>query len=414
VTFLWLTTVISGKYAIPALWLLVVLPVGPLARGRGALLARAGLAGVTMLFHIDLAIMLSAAVAAYDLFGERDLPLSERLLRVAMLPLGAGLAYAGQTVVYAFLGMAPGELFRFLVLDRGGTEEGSNFAYPLFHMPDFRALIYPVTVIAPFVPLVWRRLSDPTRLVAFMHVALALIAIRKPDGGHIAAATVLISVLLVFAARDLFAREAPTLASPSGWVWRVVALLAGAGWSAGAIALGFTWPSLFAAAGLMLLCIGAALVARTGDHPWAGVGAGLTALVLIFGAVPSVLERVPDDDSDQRSAMTAAAAQPLVEDCLGPEREAWIVPLPPTMYDWLGISNPTPWYLFWAGFAQETDRVIGEVDAGEIPVIIQFNEWPPSFERLGPAIEDRYELCGETTVEGTGDRIRVWQHPSVP
>ena len=59
------------------------------------------------------------------------------------------------------------------------------------------------TLLVAFVPLVWRRLSDTTRLVAALHLGLALVAIRKMGEMHIGAASVLLALLGVLGAFDL-------------------------------------------------------------------------------------------------------------------------------------------------------------------------------------------------------------------
>lgn len=47
----------NGKYAIPSLWLLGLLPVGAWRVGRRAIVARAVLGAVTVLMHVDLAVI---------------------------------------------------------------------------------------------------------------------------------------------------------------------------------------------------------------------------------------------------------------------------------------------------------------------------------------------------------------------
>jgi hypothetical protein len=409
VSWLWLTDVVNGKYAIPTLWLLAVLPVGRLTRGWAPVAVRFALAGVTLWAHVDLAVMLSAGVALYDLFGARGLTRRERGLRVGALAAGGLVAFALQLAVYATLGMGPAALIRFLVLDRSATDPAQHFGYPLLDPTGLRSLAYPLTLVLGFAPLVWRRLSEPTRVAVMLHLAMALTAIRKPDTPHIAAASTLLAVVVVLAVRDLFAGARPLPEPTPGWQ-AALGLLGGVVWFALAIVVGFTTTTLLAAAALAAVCLAGVAMARRGDLVFASAGAGLAALALVVVALGSHAGgQVPGPADDLRAQQIALEAQPEVERCLGAGRAALVVPQPLGLYDYLGVSNPTPFYLFWPGFRHEAERVLAMIDDGTLPAVIQVNDWPPvAFDELGPAIEARMDRCAELVVATTGDRVTVW------
>jgi hypothetical protein len=410
-TWMWLTTVVNGKYAIPSLWLLALLPVGVAARGRLAVAARVAVAALTFWAHVDLAIMLTGGVVLYDLLGERAPAWRDRLIRAAAAPAGLVAALAVQAVVYARLGIAPADLVGFLLLARGATVEGINFGYPLLQPVGLRMLIYPVSLLVPLVPVVWSRLTDPTRLAALLHLSMCLTVIRKPDQPHLAAAATLLAVVAVLAVRDLLAERRPWLAAErhAGALPRA---LLGAAWFAAAVAVGFTWDHLLAAAGLVTLGMIGPLLAVRGEQAWGSLGALAAAAVLLAAAAGGHMAgQLPAAEDDRKARLIAAEAKPAVDACLGDGHEAWVVPEPAGLYRYLGVVNPTPFYLFWAGFAAETDRVVVMMDAGEIPAVIQVNDWPPvAFDALAPAIAARYDRCAEVTVPATGDRVTVWTH----
>ena len=168
-----LSHVVHLKYSIPTLWVLALLPVGRGAREPAASSLRALAAGVTFLAHVELAVLLGAGTALYDLFGARGLPLRTRVRRAAMVPAGLVVAFAVQAAVYGRLGLPAAELTRQLLLAPAVTVEGANFGYPLFAPVSFRPKLFPASLVVAFVPMIWRRLSAPTRLVAFLHLSQA-------------------------------------------------------------------------------------------------------------------------------------------------------------------------------------------------------------------------------------------------
>lgn len=411
VTWMWLTTVVNGKYAIPSLWLLALLPVGALASRYGAVAVRVVLAALTFWAHVDLAVMLTGGVVLYDLLGERALGSRDRLLRAAAAPAGLVVALVLQVLVYQRLGVSPGDLVAFLLVARSGTVEGTNFGYPLFAPGDLRTLVYPLSLLVPLVPLVWRRLSDPTRLAVLLHLGMSLTAIRKPDAPHIAAAATLLAVVIVLGARDVLAaasvRGRRRLALPP--------VAVGAVWFAAALGVGFGWDHLLAAAGLVALGLLGPLAARGGEQPGMSLGAlGVAGAVAVGGVVGHVASELPATQDDGEARAIADELAPHVRSCLGGDRRAWVVSEPLGLYEHLDIDNPTPFYLFW-GFQQETERVVTMMDDGRIPAIIQVNDWAPvAFDDIAPAVEARYDRCAEVPVAATGDRVTIWVHERGP
>jgi hypothetical protein len=406
----------NGKYALPALWLLLLRPGGRLDQPRASVIARLLLAAVLLLSHIELAVMLCLGTALYDLFGARGLSLHLRFTRVAALAVGGLLAFAGELAVYASLGVAPGELIRFLIIDRAGVSSAATaYDASLLRPTNLLGAAYPATLVVAFVPAVWRRLSDTTRLTAGLHLALGIIAIRKPDEGHLGAATVLLVVLVVLGAWDLL-QTRDVLERPRVTPGRLLLAVGGGLWLLGAILAGFTAGSLLALPLLVGLTALGAVVGRTRDLPWASAGALVAAvgLTLVSTASLSLAEvRGPRDELQER--VMATALEPEVARCLGPgPRQAWVVPEPLGLYTFLDLDNPTPYYLFWAGFVDESDRVLERMAAGEIPAVLQVNGWVASMSEVAPVIEQTYELCAEVATPAVPEEgipaqtVRIW------
>lgn len=419
-----LSHVVHSKYAVPVVWTLLLLPVGRWAAGWRAVALRFGLAAVTFAFHVELAVLLGAGVALHDLVGVRGLGWRERAVRIAAPPLGVAVAFAVQSAVYAALGLPPSDLVRQLILNAGETAEGFTFGYPLLAPPSLRPKLFAVSLVVAFVPVVWRRLQPATRLVACLHLAQALIAIRRPDPTHVDAATTLLGLLFALLAHDLLTGRMPV----GGGSWRGRrgagaagepragreprwAAALGAGWVAAALAAGFAIPHLVAIVALTAVLLAGVAAARTGDRPWASAGAlaacGVLLAVSTVGGVAAAL-RSGDDDS-RAAALAAALADPL-DRCTGGQRTAWVVPEPLGLYRHLGLGNPTPYVAFWYSFTAEHERVRGLVDAHAIPAIIQVDGWPASFDGLADDLEEAFTPCATATA--AGHHATIWlPHP---
>jgi hypothetical protein len=408
----------NGKYALPALWLFALRPEGRLGAGRAALLGRFLLAGVVVLSHIELALMLCLGTALYDVLGARGLSLGMRAARVAALAAGGLVFFAGQIAVYARLGVSPGDLISFLIIDRAGVSSAAT-AYDgsLLQPENLLGAVFPATLVVAFVPALWRRLSDTTRLTAALHLALGLIAIRKPDEGHLGAATTLLAVLAVLVLWDL-TRSRDALPLPRPTARALVGVALGAAWLVGTVLAGFSAGSIAALPLLLGLTALGAVAALRGALPAASTGAlmaavGLTVISTASMALADV--RGPRDELQER--VMAASLAGDVERCLGGGDRAWIVPDPLRLYAALELENPTPYYLFWAGFVDDSPEVLERIEDGEVPAVIQIGPWPPSMSVVAPVIERDYALCGEVLTPAVPDEgvvaqsVRIWVQP---
>ncbi|HUH08740.1 MAG TPA: hypothetical protein VML96_13150 [Egibacteraceae bacterium] len=412
-SWLALSHVLHSKYAVPILWLLAVLPVGVGAGARPAIAVRAALGAITFLAHVELAVLLAAGTALFDLFGARDLGRRERLLRASAAPAGMLLALGGQTAIYAALGLTPSRLLSQILLDPGATFEAFNFGYPLLLPANLRPLLFPVSVIVPFVPLIWRRLSDPARMTAFLHLALSLIAIRRVDPAHVDAATTLLGLLAALVAHDLLTAGRPVQRRPDALPSRIGLAILGGAWLALAITAGFRIPSLLAIVGLTLLALGGVAVARRSDATWASAGAlAAAAVLLVAGAANRVAEQARSGDDDSAAQQIAAGVAGPLRECIGEDERVWVVPEPLGLYDSLGVRNPTPYWVFWYGFATQHDEVRDLIGQGEIPAILQVGDsWPASFDGLGDDIEAAYSPCATVELSAVAGSATVWIHP---
>ena len=404
-----LTNVLHAKYAIPTLWALAALPVGRWARGRPAHAVRLALGALTLWSHVELAVLLGAGLVLFDLLGgPPGEPWRERLVRAAAAPAGVVAAFALQLAAYAAVGVGPADLVRQLLLNAGETAEGFNWHYPLLAPPSFRPKIFAVSLVAPFVPLVWRRLRPATRMVACLHVGQALIALRRPDAVHVDAAVTLVGLLAVLVVHDLLAARPEAARPEEPAARRALGAAAGAMWVAVALAVGFAVPSFASIVLLVAVLAGGVVVSQRTPAPWASAGAGAAlALVLVAGTVGGALAKVRAGDDDSTGQAVAAAVREPVRRCTGGADAVWIVPGPLTAYEHLGLRNATPWWVFWYGFPAEHDRVRALVADGAIPAILRTGGWPASFAGLDEDLDAAFELCRSVEVPETGDVVDV-------
>ena len=133
------------------------------------------------------------------------------------------------------------------------------------------------------------------------------------------------------------------------------------------------------------------------------------ALIVLGGLGGRVVTQAREDDGQGQARAIAEVLREPLDDCLGPDREAWVVPSPLTLYDELEIANPTPYYLFWYHFEGDLDGVMARVDAGQIPAIVTPYGWPESMDPIVDELEARYEVCTRVEVEETGNVVTVWR-----
>lgn len=397
----------TAKYATPLVWALALLPVGRGARDGTAMALRIGGPATLWWFHIDLAVLLGAGVAMYDLFGARDRPLTARLRRVAGVGLGLALGLGTQVAAYAAWGLPPADLLARIVGDWTSTYD-ANFGYPLGAPETFRQLIFPATLVAAFVPVVWRRLSEPTRFLALTHLGMALIGLRRVDDNHIAAAATILGLLAVLVVHDLVAAD-PWDRPRGPRVLQVLFAAGGALWAAAAIAVGFRTESLIAIIGLCTICLAAVVAAQRAEAVAASVGA-LVALAGLVGVslLGGVASQARQDEARAGAQAVADALADEVDRCIGPGREAWVVPGPLTLYRDLELVNPTPHVVFWYSFEGRSDDVIDRLTSGDLDAVIQVGAWPESVEPIRGIIESELAPCASTDVPLTGQTATIW------
>jgi hypothetical protein len=408
--WLLVTHIPNAKYAVPLLWGLLLLPVGRTARPGVAQALRIGMVATVWWFHIELAVLLGVGTAMHDLLGAPERPLVERAKLVGAVVAGGLIGVGSQVAVYAVLGLGPAELLRQLLFGQAETS-AANFGYPLGAPGSLRQLVFPASVVVPFVPAICRRLSEPTRLLAFLHLAMSLIGIRRTDFNHVAAAATLLAPLVILGVRDLVrtggAESAGTLDRWRAIAWprRLLGLGMGAGWAALAIAAGFRIESRLAIVALTLVCLLGVAAAYRAELPWASLGA-LAALgaLMAGGLAGHLVLQARSDQGGEAGVQLAEDIRADVADCLdGPA--AWVVPGPGSLYDDLDLANPTPHYVFWYTLEGESDRVIA--DLADVPAILQVGGWPESMVRIAPVIERDYDVCAQVDAS-TGQRVTIW------
>jgi hypothetical protein len=414
-----------GKYALPALWLLALQPVGRLDRPLPSVAVRFVAAGVLVLAHVDLAVMLCAGTALYDVVGARGLRIRVRVARVAALAAGLVVAFGAELVAFAALGVPPQEVVDFLVVERATSgNPDTAFFWDLLHAPNVHGAVYPATLLVPFVPAIWNRLSGTTRLTAALHVSLALVAIRKMGEMHIGSASVLLALLGVLGAYDLHRSGSLTgLPRPPRLLTLPLAAV-GVAWVVGTTLFAFRAGSVVVLASLCALAALGPLAAWRGrDLPAVSLGALVAAAGLAATCVWSLSTdelRGEQDGLWDRTVAQAIGAD--VERCLGDDRRAWVTPEPLGLYRLLELENPTPYFLFWPGFAVEEPDVLARIERREIPAVVQVGPWMTSMlDGMAPAIESTYTLCGEVMVPEDGvtgippRNVRIWvdERPAV-
>ena len=419
-SWLVLSHVVHSKYAIPVLWVLALLPVGRLAAGgRAAWMARAAVAGVTFLAHVELALLLGAGVVLADLADAPDGGrwwdgLAARARRAAAVPVGIAVALTAELAGYAAIGQPAGGILRQLFTNAAETAEGFNWHYPLLTPVSLRPKLFAASLLVAFVPLVWRRLGPAARLVACLHLAQSLIALRRPDPNHVDAAVTLLGLLVALVVHDLVTD--PRGIGPVRWPWRgrppgrwVPAALVGAAWIAVAVAGGFAVPHL-AAIVLLVGVLGAGVVLAHGrDVPAVSVGALVAvAAVLLTSTVGGVVAALAEGDDDSVGRAIAAAVAAPLQACTGGDDRVWVVAEPLTLYDHLDLENPTPWWAFWYSFAAEHDRVRDRLAAGAIPAILQVGGWPASVTGVVPDIEAAMAECATVGVPDARTEVTIW------
>ena len=357
------------KYALPVVWVFVLLPSNWLDRGRGRLIACFVTPFVFFWLHVELAILLTAGTVLFELVGRREAPWVSRLLRSLALGTGLVAGFVSEVLFYRLgYGMSVAEFNRQVVFGQA-QEFPKHFGWPFFDVPTIAdnymvVALFPVAVLLPFVPAVWRRLTDPTCFIALCALCLATIAIRRPGPGHSTTVGALVLVAVVLVVCDLELRR-PAVAASEPRRPRLLTLLVagvgalvGIGWALLALKVGFDTDSLAGPVVLIVLALVAVVATRfLAPHLFvASLGALLVIAVYpVVAAVDRVHDMVREDEPLAMAQQMSAAIKPELERCLGGSNEALIVPSVLPLYDELGVKNPTPFYLFHYDFGRNQE-----------------------------------------------------------
>jgi hypothetical protein len=395
----------NGKYAIPALWMLALLPTeGFRSRRRLSLVVHGVIAFVTLWLHVDLAVLLSAGVGFYEIVGNRWDPFVNRLQRVGALAAGLALGVVSEVAFYAAQGVPVSTVNDFVF---GGQTAGfaQHYGWSLTDRPSATAALFPLMLIAPFVPVLWRRAAPETRLAACISMALAIVAVRRPDQTHVAAVSTLFMFTGALLADDVYRSRVPV-----AWSRRSIGLaLAGVAWAGAVVFATFETESLLAGAALMVGAAGAVLASRRGDWPWASAGAlgALLALTAIASAFV-IRDRIRSTDPLTQVRTNAELLAPEVNRCLGDDRRALIAPTQLSLYDELGLENPTPYVQFHYDFARYEADLVDDMRAGNVPAFIQTYPLRGWMYGVRDELAQDYVPCSRVAVPETGNTITVW------
>ena len=420
-----LATPLHIKYTICLLWVFVLLPTGWLeSRLRLAAAARVLLPALVFWQYVELAVLLTGASGLFELFARGSATWRTRILNCVQLAGGFLLGLVVQAVAYKVLwGLSFADFNRQVILGQTETHEGSQYAvWNFFDLPTesgrfFILALYPFALLIPFVPLVWQRISDSTRLIALAGLVLVVVPIRRVDNPHTTTVSALVLLAVVLAVAELYERRiSPTVSKPTRLAFILLLAAAGAAWAAATLWIGFGLQSMLGAVLLVALAIaGATLGAAFLGRATAAVSAG--ALV-VLGAVPA-LAAVDHLDDMRRDAKSFAVsdsiahwAGPEYERCSGGTREALVMPNYLELYDTLAITNPTPYYLFHYDFAQYEDVLVPQLVDGSIPVIIETMPLHTPQPWLTDAIRANYVPCSVVRIEKQATTVTIWTHKS--
>lgn len=426
-----LATPLHIKYTICLLWVFVLLPTGRLeSRPRLAVAARVLLPALVFWQYVELAVLLTGASGLFELFARRAAPWRTRILNCVQLAGGFVLGLVVQAVAYKVLwGLSFADFNRQVILGQTETHEGSQYAvWNFFDLPTesgrfFILALYPFALLIPFVPLVWERISDSTRLVALAGLVLVVVPIRRVDNPHTTTVSALVLLAVVLAVAELYERRTSPLVEPRS-TRTVLALplaVLGAAWAATTLWIGFGLQSMLGAVLLVSLAIaGATLGALAWNkHSLRGATAAVSAgALVVLGGVPALaaVDHLNDMRRDAKSFAVSDSiarwAGPEYERCSGGTREALVMPNYLELYDALAITNPTPYYLFHYDFAQYEDVLVPQLEDGSIPVIIETMPLHTPQPWLTDAIRANYVPCSVVRIEKQATTVTIWTHKS--
>lgn len=419
-----LATPLHIKYTICLLWVFVLLPVGPLeSRPRLAAAARVLLPALVFWQYVELAVLLTGASGLFELFARRAAPWRTRIVNCVQLAGGFVLGLVVEAAAYKVLwGLSFADFNRQVILGQTATHEGSQYAvWNFFDLPTesgryFILALYPFALLLPFVPLVWARVSDSTRLIALAGLVLVVVPIRRVDNPHTTTVSALVLLAVVLVVAELYRPSIESVSKPTPSLIALPLAAVGGIWAAVTLWIGFGLQSMLGAVALVVLAIaGSVLGAAFLRGTVAAVSAG--ALV-VLGCVPALasVDHLNDMRRDAKSFQVTDAitrwAGPEYERCSGGTREALVMPNYLQLYDTLDLTNPTPYYLFHYDFAQYEDVLVPQLEDGSIPVIIETMPLHTPQPWLTDAIHADYVPCSIVRIEKQATTVTIWTHKS--
>ena len=425
-----LATPLHIKYTICLLWVFVLLPTGWLeSRPRLAAAARVLLPALVFWQYVELAVLLTGASGLFELFARREVSWRTRILNCVQLAGGFVLGLVVEAVAYKVLwGLSFADFNRQVILGQTATHEGSQYAvWSFFDLPTesgrfFILALYPFALLLPFVPLVWQRISDSTRLIALAGLVLVVVPIRRVDNPHTTTVSALVLLAVALVVAELWEQRPgdrwSSLSRPL-IVW-APAILGGA-WAAATLWIGFGLQSMLGAVLLVALAVAGAVLGAFAwnKHSLRGAVAAVSAgALVVLGCVPALasVDHLNDMRRDAKSfAVTDAItrwAGPEYDRCSGGTREALVMPNYLELYDTLDITNPTPYYLFHYDFAQYEDVLVPQLEDGSIPVIIETMPLHTPQPWLTDAIHADYVPCSIVRIEKQATTVTIWTHKS--
>ena len=140
--------------------------------------------------------------------------------------------------------------------------------------------------------------------------------------------------------------------------------------------------------------------------------------LIVLGGVPAVasIDHLNDMRGDAKSfAVSDSIARwvgPEFDRCSAGTREAMVMPNYLELYDSMGLTNPTPYYLFHYDFAQYEDVLTPQLEDGSIPMVIETMPLHTPQPWLTDAIHANYVPCSIVRIEKQGVAVTIWTHKS--
>lgn len=383
----------NGKYATPVLWVAAVV----WARER-APRTRWVVYGITSMImfwlHVELAVLCSVGtVLAEAAPSARRLDLRRAIAAAASIGIGLAVALGLEIAFYAAQGLAPGDLLHTLIGVRTGTDSPQQFGWLLGQPQNIVAAFFPMLLLAPFVPFVFERTSPTTRLVTFVNLALALVAMRRADPAHLAAMGSMLPLAVGLVLTDL-GRAADDIRFRIN-SRSITAAVGGGAWALATVLIAFNARGFFIVGFLVVsVLVGMHVGSRLGARGWSAAA----AVILVLVGVAGVANREREEYRTGSTAYPAAEAfadlvGPLLRECTDGGDQVFILPGPPIYYETLDVENPTTQYNFFYGAGQNIPDLDDRIDRGEFDGIVVVGGMPASMAEFQPIIDENFELC---------------------